>query len=185
MSADGLQRAQQMMAQAGVHPRAIAVFTHYYGVLESGETGMLAEDDLEPVPELPRLADLDSEPQRARDALARTVVIKLNGGLGTSMGMDRAKSLVEVRPGRTFLDIIAEQVLALRRHYEVRLPLLFMNSFHTRDDTLAALRWHPDLPTRGLPLDLLQNREPKLRADDLTPVSWPRDPSPAVGIKSP
>jgi len=177
MSADGLQRAQQMMAQAGVHPRAIAVFTSYYGVLESGETGMLAEDDLEPVPELPRLADLDGEPQRARDALARTVVIKLNGGLGTSMGMDRAKSLVEVRPGRTFLDIIAEQVLALRRHYEVKLPLLFMNSFHTRDDTLAALRWHPDLPTRGLPLDLLQNREPKLRADDLTPVSWPRDPS--------
>jgi UTP--glucose-1-phosphate uridylyltransferase len=177
MSADGLQRAQRIMTRAGVHARAIAVFTHYYRVLESGETGILSEDELRPVPELPRLADLDSDPQRAREALARTVVVKLNGGLGTSMGMDRAKSLVEVRPGRTFLDIIAEQVLALRRRHEVRLPLLLMNSFHTRDDTLEALRWHPQLPTRGLPLDLLQNREPKLRADDLTPVSWPRDPS--------
>jgi len=90
--------------------------------------------------------------------------------------MDRAKSLVEVRSGRSFLDIIAEQVLALRRQFDVTLPVLFMNSFSTRDDTLAALKWHPDLPTTDLPLDLLQNREPKLRVDDLTPVRWPRDP---------
>ncbi|HSK95880.1 MAG TPA: UTP--glucose-1-phosphate uridylyltransferase, partial [Euzebyales bacterium] len=176
MSAEGLQRARTLMTQAGVHPRAIAVFAHYYGVLESGDSGVLAEPDLEPVPDLPRLADLDSDPRSARDALASTAVIKLNGGLGTSMGMDRAKSLVEVRSGRSFLDIIAEQVLALRRSYGVALPLLFLNSFHTRDDTLAALKWHPDLPIDDLPLDLMQNREPKLRVDDLTPVSWPRDP---------
>ena len=41
-------------------------------------------------------------------------MVKLNGGLGTSMGMDRAKSLLEVRDGLTFLDVIARQVLALR-----------------------------------------------------------------------
>jgi UTP--glucose-1-phosphate uridylyltransferase len=57
----------------------------------------------------------------------------------------------------------------------VALPLLFMNSFHTRDETLAALKWHPELSTDGLPLDLLQNLEPKLRVDDLMPVRWPRD----------
>ena len=177
MSTDGLTQAQELMARAGVHPHAIDVFTHYYGVLQSGETGMLAEDDLEPVPQLPRLADLDTDPRSAREALARTVVIKLNGGLGTSMGMDRAKSLVEVRPGRSFLDVIAEQVLALRTGYGVKLPLVFLNSFHTRDDTLDALQWHPELPTDDLPLDVLQNREPKLRVDDLTPISWPQDPS--------
>jgi UTP--glucose-1-phosphate uridylyltransferase len=177
MSNDGLQRARTLMEQAGVHPHAIAVFAHYYDVLASGETGVLAEPDLEPVDELPRLADLEPDPQAARTALARTVVVKLNGGLGTSMGMDKAKSLVEVRPGRNFLDIIAEQVLALRAEYDVDLPVLFMNSFRTRDDTLSALQWHPELATNGLPLDFLQNREPKLRADDLTPASWPRDPS--------
>jgi UTP--glucose-1-phosphate uridylyltransferase len=177
MSAEGLQRARSTMTQGGVHPRAIAVFTHYYGVLEAGERGMLAEDDLEPVTELPRLADLPDEPGSAREALSRTVAIKLNGGLGTSMGMDRAKSLVEARPGRSFLDIIAEQVLALRRNYDVALPLLLMNSFRTRDDTLAALQWHSDLPVDELPLDMVQNREPKLRVEDLSPVSWPRDPS--------
>lgn len=177
MSTDGLEQAQGLMARAGVHPHAIDVFTHYYGVVQAGETGMLAEDDLEPVPELPRLADLETDPRSARHALDRTVVVKLNGGLGTSMGMDRAKSLVEVRPGRSFLDVIAEQVLALRTDHGVRLPLVFLNSFHTRDETLSALKWHPELPTDGLPLDVLQNREPKLRVEDLTPISWPQDPS--------
>ena len=176
MVSDGLQRAEELMARAGVHPRAIAVFAHSYRVLASGETGMLAESDLEPVTELPRLADVAHDPAAARAALAATAVVKLNGGLGTSMGMDRAKSLLEVRPGRTFLDIIAEQVLALRAEYGVPLPVVFMNSFRTSQDTLKALAAHPGLETEGLPLDFLQNREPKLRSDDLTPVSWPADP---------
>jgi UTP--glucose-1-phosphate uridylyltransferase len=177
MSSDGLRQAQKAMTRAGVHQRAIAVFSHYYRLLESGETGMLAEGDLEPIRALPRLTELEPDPRSARDALARTVVIKLNGGLGTSMGMDRAKSLLEVWPGRSFLDIIVEQVLALRRHYRAKLPLLFMNSFHTQQDTRTALERHTDLPVDDLPLDFLQNREPKLRADDLTPVRWPANPS--------
>jgi UTP--glucose-1-phosphate uridylyltransferase len=165
------------MAADGIHPRAIAVFSHSYEVLASGETGLLAEPDLEPIEELPRLADLDTDPQEARDALAATAVVKLNGGLGTSMGMDKAKSLLEVRPGRSFLDIIAEQILALRAEFGVQLPVVFMNSFRTSDDTLKALSVHPGLETDGLPVDFLQNREPKLRSDDLTPVSWPDDPT--------
>ena len=164
------------MEQAGVHPTAIAVFAHHHAVLASGETGVLAEGDLDPVDALPHASHLDPDPGVLRASLSRTVVIKLNGGLGTSMGMDRAKSLVEVRPGRNFLDIIAEQVLGLRATYDVPLPVMFMNSFRTREDTLGALRWHPELETPGLPLDFLQNRVPKLRVEDLSPVAWPRDP---------
>ena len=92
------------------------------------------------------------------------------------MGLDAAKTLLPVRDGKTFLDLIVEQVRHARRTHGVRLPLLFMNSFRTSDDTLAHLRRHPDLAVDGLPLDFLQNREPKLRADDLTPVEWPADP---------
>ena len=139
MSSDGLQRSRDLMAADGIHPRAIAVFAHSYQVLASGERGLLAEPDLEPVEEQPRLADLVTDPRAARDALAATAVVKLNGGLGTSMGMDRAKSLLEVRPGRSFLDVIAEQILALRAEYGVQLPVVFMNSFRTSDDTLKAL----------------------------------------------
>jgi len=59
--------------------------------------------------------------------------------------MTRAKSLLEVKDGLTFLDIIARQVLRLRERFGVRLPLVLMNSFYTRDDTLAALERYPAL----------------------------------------
>ncbi len=177
MSEQGLEQARRVMADGDVHARAIDVFSHYYRQLESGETGVIAEDDVEPLTDPPRLDSVDVDPSAARDALGGTVVIKLNGGLGTSMGMSRAKSLLPVRDDRSFLDVIATQVLAERARYGVALPLLFMDSFRTRDDTLAAVAAHPDLPVRDLPLDFLQNREPKLRADDLTPVEWPADPS--------
>ena len=92
------------------------------------------------------------------------------------MGMDKAKSLLPVRDGKTFLDLLVDQVMAARRRYGARLPLIFMNSFRTRADTLAALAARPGIEVHGLPLDFLQNREPKLRADDLSPVEWPADP---------
>ena len=165
------------MTDGGVHPSAIAVFAHSYRVLASGETGILPEAELEPIHELPRLADLRFDEAAAAEALSRTAVIKLNGGLGTSMGLDKAKSLVEVRSGHSFLDLIVRQVVALREKYGVKLPLLLMDSFRTQADSLAALGGHPDIAVDGLPLDFLQNREPKLRSDDLTPVKWPADPS--------
>ena len=164
------------MHDAGVAPAAIDVFARFYDLLESGETGVVAERDITPLTQVPHLVDLDVDEEAGRRALAVTAIIKLNGGLGTSMGMDRAKSLLRVRGERTFLDVIAEQVLAARATTGARLPLVLMNSFRTRDDSLAALTAYPDLSVDGLPLDFLQNREPKLRSDDLTPVEWPADP---------
>jgi UTP--glucose-1-phosphate uridylyltransferase len=176
MSADGLARARHKMHDAGLPPTAVDAFTRFYGLLESGETGIIAERDVTPLTRVLHLAQLDVDEEAGRTALAVTAVIKLNGGLGTSMGMDRAKSLLRVRGERTFLDLIAEQVLVARATTGARLPLVLMNSFRTREDTLAALAAYPDLRVDGLPLDFLQNREPKLRADDLTPVEWPADP---------
>jgi UTP--glucose-1-phosphate uridylyltransferase len=176
MSDEGLEQAREKMKADGVDPVAIDVFAHYYRLVESGETGMVPESTIEPL-DMEALADVDVSDDVAAEALQGTVVVKLNGGLGTSMGMDRAKSLLEVRDGLTFLDIIAKQVLALREQYDARLPLLFMNSFRTRDDTLERLASYDGLADAELPLDFLQNKEPKLRVDDLTPVSWPVDPS--------
>ena len=177
MSEAGLAQARAKMESAGVAPAAIEVFAHYYRQVESGASGLIREDTITPLLDPPHLADVEVDPDRARDALARTVIIKLNGGLGTSMGLDRAKSLLPVRDGRTFLDLIAAQVRHARAAHGVTLPLILMDSFRTRADSLAALAAHPDLPVPGLPLDFLQNSEPKLRADDLTPVEWPADPS--------
>jgi UTP--glucose-1-phosphate uridylyltransferase len=174
-SGPGLKLARDKMVAAGVHPLAIEVFAHHYRQLERGETGMIPESTIEPL-DMPALADADVDEAASVRALRQTAVLKLNGGLGTSMGMERAKSLLCVRRGLSFLDIIARQVLHLRRTYDAPLPLIFMNSFRTSADTLAALARYADLPIDGLPLELLQNKEPKLTVRDLKPVSWPNDP---------
>jgi UTP--glucose-1-phosphate uridylyltransferase len=163
------------MRAAGVPAPAIAVFRHAYLQLEQGESGLLTENALEPVADLPALADLPAMEREAADALRRTVVLKVNGGLGTTMGLDRPRSLLQVKDGCTFLDVIVRQVLALRQAHGARLPLLLMNSFATRDESIAALRSHPEIGA-DVPLDFLQHREPKLRADDLMPVTWDREP---------
>jgi UTP--glucose-1-phosphate uridylyltransferase len=163
------------MVAAGVDEVAIETFAHYYRLLEHGETGMIPESAIEPV-DMPALADVEVSDEDAAAAIRRTAVIKLNGGLGTSMGMDRAKSLLCVRRGLSFLDIIARQVLHLRQQHDATLPLIFMNSFRTSGDTMAALARYEDLPVDGLPLEFLQNKEPKLLVKDLSPVSHPKDP---------
>jgi len=163
------------MAEAGIDPVAIETFAHYYRLLEHGETGMIPEDSIEPL-DSESLNDVRIDDETGSAALRTTAVIKLNGGLGTSMGMERAKSLLCVRQGMSFLDVIARQVLHLRREHDAPLPLMFMNSFRTSSDTMDALARYTDLPVDGLPLEFLQNREPKLRTEDLTPVSWGRDP---------
>ena len=167
MSEEGLRAASEKMRADGVADAAIDVFAHYYRELEAGATGMLPEADIEPVADLPRADDLPDPPDGGKEALGRTVMIKLNGGLGTSMGMTRAKSLLEVKDGLTFLDIVVRQT------HQLGVPLALMNSFATSEDTKRFLRErYPDADVR----EFLQNKEPKLLVDDLVPAEWPADP---------
>jgi len=175
-SGPGLALARQKMAAAEVEPLAIDVFAHYFRLLERGETGMIPESTIDPL-DMPSIDDVEVSAEAGAQALRETAVIKLNGGLGTSMGMERAKSLLCVRRGLSFLDIIARQVLHLREEHGAPLPLIFMNSFRTSADTLAALARYDGLAVDGLPLEFLQNKEPKLHEKDLTPVTWTKDPS--------
>ena len=175
MGSPGLKAARDKMVAEGVDEVAIETFAHYYRLLEHGETGMIPESTIDPV-DMESLDDVTVDDETAQAAIRTTAVIKLNGGLGTSMGMDRAKSLLCVRKGMSFLDIICRQVLHLRETHRAPLPLIFMNSFRTSEDTMAAVARYDDLPVAGLPLEFLQNKEPKLLAKDLTPVSWPKDP---------
>jgi UTP--glucose-1-phosphate uridylyltransferase len=178
MSAEGLRAAVEKMRADGQSEEAVRTFERAYRALEAGASGTLPDAELEPVRDVPAAADPagdDAAGDDAAGALDRVAVVKLNGGLGTSMGMTRAKSLVEAREGLSFLDVIVRQVLALRARHDVRLPLVLMNSYRTRDDALAALARYPDVGA-DVPPDFLQHREPRIRADDLTPVQWPADP---------
>ncbi|GAA1176687.1 UTP--glucose-1-phosphate uridylyltransferase [Ornithinimicrobium humiphilum] len=176
MSTEGLRRALELMEAAGVSRPAREAFALHYRELESGATGLVREDTIAPLDDPVLLADVEATPDEEAEALSATAVLKLNGGLGTSMGLAGPKSLLPVRGELTFLDLTVRQVLAARERTGAPLPLVLLDSFSTRDATLAHLRRHPDLPVHGIPLDVLQSQEPKLRADDLTPVSWPADP---------
>jgi UTP--glucose-1-phosphate uridylyltransferase len=161
---DGLQASVEKMRREGIPDAAINTFEHYYRQLAEGATGMLPESEIEPVQDVQQLDELPA----GEPPLDAAIVLKLNGGLGTSMGMTQAKSLIEAKDGLTFLDIIVRQVR------ELRVPLVLMNSFYTRDDALAAL---PGDMESDVPLDFVQHKEPKIRVDDLMPVEWPDDPS--------
>jgi len=176
MSTDGLKVAVTKMQDVGVGAAAIASFERYYRILEQGISGYIRESEISPLPKLPHLNPTAAPTADDLAALDKTVLIKLNGGLGTSMGLQAAKSLLPVRNGLTFLDIIARQVLATRAATGARLPLIFMNSFRTADDTEQVLAKYPELAVAGLPSGFLQNQEPKLHRDSLSPVDWPADP---------
>ncbi len=160
----------ERMRAAGLPEVAIRTFAHYYEQLAAGNTGLVPESSIEPVSEL---ADAESLPaalaEAGRQHLSRSVIVKLNGGLGTSMGLSTAKSLLVVKNGLTFLDIIARQAL----HQGV--PLVLMDSFNTQADSLAALAAYEGL--RGeIPLDFLQHKIPKVVQTDLSPAECPDEP---------
>jgi len=163
----GLNHSIEKMRKAGVHEAAVATFAHYYEMLAAGERGVLAESAIEPVDDLPDAAELADAPA----PLDACVVIKLNGGLGTSMGMTGPKSLLEVKDGLTYLDLAARQVEALRAEHGARLPLVLMNSFATREPSMARLEGHDGVR------DFVQNKIPKIVADTLEPVAWGADSS--------
>ncbi|WP_354701300.1 UTP--glucose-1-phosphate uridylyltransferase [Paraconexibacter sp. AEG42_29] len=174
---EALLAAEKKLRADGAGEVAVQTFLKQLARVHRGERGELTEAQIEPVTSLPDAEDIDEpSPERATALLDETVVIKLNGGLGTSMGLDGPKSLLPVKDGLTFLDVIARQVLHLREKTGARLPLVLMNSFATREDSLAALDAYPEL-AQDVPRDFLQNKVPKLRADDLLPIDWPADPA--------
>jgi UTP--glucose-1-phosphate uridylyltransferase len=158
------------MTAEGLPDIVIKTFAYYHQKLVDGETGLISESAIEPIESLPDFDELSPSLEAiGKAALAHTLVIKLNGGLGTSMGLEKAKSLLPVKNDFTFLDIIALQAL------DQGVPLVLMNSFNTQADSLAALRRHPRL-SGSLPQDFLQHKVPKVLAADLSPADWTPDP---------
>ena len=81
-----------------------------------GATGIIPEDSITPVDSLVNAGELKIDEDLA--LLSKTVVLKLNGGLGTGMGLDKAKSLLKVKGDDCFLDLTAKQVIKMRETYK-------------------------------------------------------------------
>ncbi len=164
------------MRSEGLAQIVIDNFHYYYDVLASGSVGLIPESTISSVAGVPSIDVTATYTEAGRAALKRAAVLKLNGGLGTSMGLDQAKSLLIAREGLTFLDIIARQTLRFGTHYDCAVPLILMNSFNTDADSRAVLAHYPEL-NGPIPPTLMQNKVPKVVQDTLTPAEWPANPS--------
>lgn len=155
------------MAAVGLAPVVIKTFSRYYQQLQSGEKGLIANRNIAPVTpdkvtDYNKLAPLAT---KGAQYFSQTVMIRLNGGLGTSMGLQGPKSLLPVKNSRTFLDIIHAQTTFQQTQ------LCLMNSFSTEKATLEAL-----LEKIPQPTFFLQHRFPKVLQETLAPASWPTNP---------
>lgn len=166
---------ESKMRKADSSDAAIRAFKHSYESLAAGKTGLLPESSIQPVTKLPRFEDVAKKSGADSGLLAQAIVLKLNGGLGTSMGLERAKSLLRIKDDLTFLDFIAKQIVYLREKFGCPLRFMLMNSFSTSRDTLEFLKKYPALgdPSK---LELMQNAVPKVDAQTLRPVEWPQHP---------
>ena len=159
----------QKMESEGLPPLVIDTFAYYYDEVLKGATGLVFDRDIQPVAsdEIESYANLIEYGRVGIDVFDQTVRIILNGGLGTSMGLTAAKSLIEVKSGMSFLDII------IRQAENSTVTLAFMNSFSTHEDTLAALA---KLNPSRFPITFVQHKFPKILQADLSPASWPQKP---------
>jgi UTP--glucose-1-phosphate uridylyltransferase len=157
------------MESEGLPPLVIDTFAYYYGEVLKGATGLVYDRDIQPVApdEIASYDNLIEYGRQGIDVFNQTVRIILNGGLGTSMGLTGAKTLIEVKSGMSFLDII------IRQAENSTVTLAFMNSFSTHDDTLAALS---ELKSSNSPITFLQHKFPKILQQDFSPATWPHKP---------
>ena len=156
-----MQAITKKMKEAGLPDRVIEDFLFYRKSVQEGVSSFLRENDISPLAE----DDLVKYEQLSSSGYAEDVaIIKLNGGLGTSMGLTKAKSLIKVKGDLTFLDIIAKQIQST----DNEIPLILMNSFATEEDSLKFLNKYNFLTNQELPLSFLQNKYPRLHKHDLS-----------------
>ncbi|PWN86598.1 putative UTP-glucose-1-phosphate uridylyltransferase [Acaromyces ingoldii] len=107
------------------------------------------------------------KPASNTSLLNKLAVLKLNGGLGTTMGCTGPKSVIEVREGMTFLDLSVRQIEHLNSTYNVNVPFILMNSFNTDDDTARVIQKYANHNVEILTFN--QSRYPRVNKESLLP----------------
>lgn len=173
---DAAKACLEKMRKAKVAEACIRTFLHQHAIVSSGQTGEIPDSAIQPVTSLDNEEDIEME--CPADLLQKTVMLKLNGGLGTSMGLQEPKTLLTVKAGQSFLDFIVQQVLYRRKHQKLGLPLLLMNSFNTEKATREFLQKHYPAVYKEFDreVNIMQNQVPKILQDDLFPAEWPANP---------
>ncbi|MBT1181211.1 UTP--glucose-1-phosphate uridylyltransferase [Bifidobacterium sp. CP2] len=180
---DVFDQSAAKMRDHGMSEVAISQFRRLYDVWRNEEaSSWIRESDVEPLTGVPSFHDVYKtiDHDKAVNAFAKTAFLKLNGGLGTSMGLDCAKSLLPVRRHKAkqmrFIDIILGQVITARTRLGVDLPLTLMNSFRTSKDTMKVLAHNRKFHQETIPTEIIQHVEPKINLATGAPVSFPENP---------
>ena len=145
----------------------------------SGKGCFINEDEIAPVGELPSFKQLPSVSEARTDELLNAcAIIKLNGGLATTMGLEGGpKSLITAHGQSSFLDLTVRQILSKRSRLGDRaLPLILMNSFNTSSQTMKSLMGYLGLLEQPVAVEIVQSRVPRIAADSLLPYTSATDP---------
>lgn len=180
---DQFDQFDAKMREHGMSDTAINQFHRLYDVWKADEgSTWIRESDVEPLTGVPSFHDVYEtiDHDEAVHAFAKTAFLKLNGGLGTSMGLDCAKSLLPVRRHKArqmrFIDIILGQVTTARQRLGVELPLTLMNSFRTSKDTMKVVKSDDQFRQDDIPLEIVQHVEPKIDLVTGGPAVCPSNP---------
>jgi len=98
------------------------------------------------------------------DLLNKLAILKLNGGLGTSMGCSGPKSAIEVKDHLNFIDLSVRQVEHLNSTYGTSVPIILMNSFNTKKQTEKLVGKYRNV------WSFEQSMFPRIYSDTLLPV---------------
>jgi UTP--glucose-1-phosphate uridylyltransferase len=140
--------------------------------VKSGETGKVKWETIGDLD--PKLDEIDLEEIKKnfppnKNSLAKLVVIKLNGGLGTSMGLEKAKSLIPIKENRSFLNVVSEQILYIRKKFGVEIPLILMDSFNTQKDSEIEIK--ESGLSQKITTSFLQNKVPRIKKENYEPIN--------------
>ncbi|NJL59120.1 MAG: UTP--glucose-1-phosphate uridylyltransferase [Desulfobacteraceae bacterium] len=158
------------MKEEGLPSIVIDTFIYYYEQILQGETGLICDEQIQPLArdDIEEWENLVCYSDTGASLMKQAVMIVLNGGLGTSMGLTGPKSLLSVKDDKSFLDIILKQAES------AKVKLVLMNSFSTDKDTRSALQ-KSSSPVK--PMMFLQHKFPKVLQKDLSPAVWEKNPA--------
>lgn len=165
------EQITKKMKAEGLSDAFISDFLSKVDLVRKGETGIVKWEqvgDLDPEQDEILLDEIQKKYPLQKDLLSKLVVIKLNGGLGTSMGLEKAKSLIPIKGEFSFLAVMAKQIEYIRSKYQIDVPLLLMDSYNTQKDAQEELKKYGF--TQSLRSSFLQHKVPRLAAKTFLPI---------------
>jgi UTP--glucose-1-phosphate uridylyltransferase len=162
------------MTEAGLPAAVVANYRRLLEQVITGNTGIIGESAIKPVSDVDTWESIHTQAKYTnlgKEALSKVAIVRLNGGLGTSMGMPGAKSLLAIKDGKTFNDLMIEQLIALQRSTGHQIPLIHMTSFRTDADIKRVMATAGYTNPNDLPTTFQQHRHLKIYADDYSPAN--------------